>query len=164
MTCDGGGTLDDDVARRLIELPARLDGPAPEALAGEVDAVSERRRLAITQDAANRNLTYFAAESEKLDAWADDLKAGLEREIKEIDREIREARKNAKLALTLEEKLAAQREIKALEARRNQQRRTLFDAHDQIDGQREELIAAIEGKLAQSESLTRLFTVRWRLE
>jgi adenine-specific DNA-methyltransferase len=163
-TCDGGGTLDEDVVKRLIELPARLDGSLSDVPSGQIDAIAERRRLAITQDAANRNLAYFAAESDKLDAWADDLKAGLEREIKEIDREIREARKSAKLALSLEEKLAAQREIKALEARRNQKRRTLFDAHDQIDAQREELIAAIEGKLAQSESLCRLFTIRWHLE
>jgi adenine-specific DNA-methyltransferase len=162
-TCDGGGSLDDDVVKRLIELPARLDGSHPGAPGEQVDAITERRRLAITQDAANRNLAYFAAESDKLDAWADDLKAGLEREIKEIDRDIREARKSAKLALTLEEKLAAQREIKALELRRNQKRRTLFDAHDQIDARREELIAAIEGKLAQHESLTRLFTICWRL-
>ncbi len=163
-TCDGDGTLDEDAVRRLIELPAHLDGQLAAGPSGQIDAITERRRLAITQDAANRNLAFFAAESDKLDAWADDLKAGFEREIKEIDREIREVRKGAKLALTLEEKLAAQREIKALEARRNQKRRTLFDAHDRVDAQREDLIAAIEGKLAQSESMRRLFTVRWRLE
>jgi adenine-specific DNA-methyltransferase len=163
-TCDGGGTLDEEIVRRLIELPARLDGSLAEVPGGAIEAITERRRLGIAQDAASRNLAYFAAESDKLDGWADDLKAGLEREIKEIDREIREARKNAKLALTLEEKLAVQREIRALEARRNQKRKTLFDAHDQIDAQREELISAIEGKLAQSESLTRLFTIRWTLD
>ena len=35
------------------------------------------------------------AEAEKLDGWADDLKVGLEREIKEIDRQIKEARRAA---------------------------------------------------------------------
>lgn len=88
---------------------------------------------------------------------------GLEREIKEIDRQIKEARRAATTALTLEDKLAGQKQIKALEAQRNQKRRTLFDAQDQVDRQREELIAQIEGKLAQTIQAKELFTVRWTL-
>jgi len=41
--------------------------------------------------------------------------------------------------------LAAQKQIRALEATRNQRRKSLFDAQDQVDKQREELIANIEG-------------------
>ncbi|PZR45774.1 MAG: DEAD/DEAH box helicase, partial [Stutzerimonas stutzeri] len=93
----------------------------------------------------------------------DDLKAGLEREIKELDRQIKEARRAAATAPTLEEKLAAQKQIRAIEAQRNHKRRTLFDAQDQVDKQRDELIAKIEGKLQQSLSATALFTVRWRI-
>ena len=48
-------------------------------------------------------------EAMKLDGWADDLKVGLERELKELDRQIKEARRAATIALTLEEKLAGQR-------------------------------------------------------
>jgi predicted nucleic acid-binding Zn-ribbon protein len=98
---------------------------------------------------SERNARFFEAEADKLDGWADDLKVGLEREIKEIDRQIKEARRAATTALTLEEKLAGQKQIKALEAQRNQKRRSLFDAQDQVDRQREELIAVIEGKLNQ---------------
>jgi adenine-specific DNA-methyltransferase len=57
-------------------------------------------------------------------------RSGLERDIKEIDRLIKEARPAATTALTLEEKLAGQKQIKALEAQRNQKRRSLFDAQD----------------------------------
>ncbi|MGB5012347.1 MAG: hypothetical protein WBO88_19120, partial [Candidatus Dechloromonas phosphoritropha] len=62
-----------------------------------------------------------------------------------------------------EEKLAGQKQIKALEFQRNQKRRSLFDAQDQVDKQREELIAVIEGKLNQTTTLQPLFTLRWRL-
>lgn len=65
--------------------------------------------------------------------------------------------------MTLEDKLAGQKRIKALEAHRNEKRRTLFDAQDQIDKQREELIATIEGKLEQRISSVPLFSIRWRL-
>ena len=88
---------------------------------------------------------------------------GLEREIKEIDRQIKEARRAAMTALTLEEKLAGQKQIKALEAQRNQKRRSLFDAQDQVDRQREELIEQIEGKLKQQASLDQLFVIRWAI-
>ncbi|MDZ7581227.1 MAG: hypothetical protein U5R30_11550 [Deltaproteobacteria bacterium] len=67
-------------------------------------------------------------------------KIGLECEIKELDRQIKEARRAATTALTLEEKLAGQKQIKALEAQRNQKRRSLFDAQDEVDLQREQLI------------------------
>jgi uncharacterized iron-regulated protein len=94
---------------------------------------------------------------------ADDLKVGLEREIKELDRQIKEARRAATTALTLEEKLAGQKQVKALEAQRNQKRRSLFDAQDQVDKQRDELISQIEGKLVQRHSMKTLFSVRWSL-
>ena len=88
---------------------------------------------------------------------------GLEREIKEFDRQIKEARRAATTALTLEEKLAGQKQIKSLEAQRNLKRRTLFDAQDQVDKQRDELIAAIEGKMNQSTRVEQLFSIRWSL-
>ncbi|MBU2099431.1 MAG: DEAD/DEAH box helicase, partial [Gammaproteobacteria bacterium] len=103
-------------------------------------------------------------EAEKLDGWADDLKVGLERDIKELDRQIKEARRAATIALTLEEKLTGQKQVRTLETLRNQKRKSLFDAQDQVDRQRDELIAQIEGKLAQSSKSQLVFTIRWQLQ
>ncbi len=44
---------------------------------------------------------------------------------------------------------------------RNQKCHSLFDAQDEVNRQRDNLIADIEGKLAQSASQTVLFSVRW---
>ena len=160
---DGGDVLDEDAARRLLSLPGRvvregvsLDETHLRQIAGERQAVIQR---GITE----RNARFFEAEADKLEGWADDLKLGLEREIKEIDRQVKEARRAAMVALTLEEKLAGQKRIKALEAQRNERRRSLFDAQDQVDRQREVLIANIEGKLEQQRSVSVLFTASWRL-
>ena len=120
-------------------------------------------RSAIQQTISPRNVVFFEAETDKLESWADDLKLGLEREIKEIDRQIKEARRTATAALTLEEKLAGQKQIKALESQRNAKRRTLFDAQDEIDRRREQLIGEIEGKLQQRTSRAPLFLIRWNL-
>jgi adenine-specific DNA-methyltransferase len=42
---------------------------------------------------SKRNADYFENEAEKLDGWAEDLKLGLEREIKDIDKQIKETRR-----------------------------------------------------------------------
>lgn len=110
-----------------------------------------------------RNGEFFEEEVPKLDRWSEDLKQGLEREIKEIDKQIREARKTAALAQSLQDKLAAQKIIKALEKTRNTKRRELFDAQDAIDTQREELIVNIEKQLRQRRSVRTLFAIRWTL-
>lgn len=163
---DDGQLLEEEVAQRLLTLPCGA-APRPCAAAEEVqdsiDRQTRQRQAAIQRDISERNARIFEAEADKLDGWADDLKLGLEREIKEIDRQIKEARRAATTALTLEEKLAGQKQIKALEAQRNQRRRSLFDAQDQVDKQREELIAVIEGKLDQKTVLQPLFLVRWNL-
>jgi adenine-specific DNA-methyltransferase len=112
---------------------------------------------------SERNARFFEAEAEKLDGWADDIKLGLEREIKELDRQIKEARSAAAAALTLEEKLAGQKQIKALAGQRNQKRRSLFDAQDEVDRQREQLISRIEEKLQQKADTVQLFEIRWRI-
>ena len=61
------------------------------------------------------------------------------------------------------EKLAGQKQIKVLESQRNEKRRSLFEAQDKVDLQREGLISNIEGKLTQKTGLQQLFTIRWKL-
>ena len=129
-----------------------------------MDELLQQRRDRIQESIARRNTLLFDAEAEKLENWADDLKLGLEREIKDLDREIKEARRTATRAPSLEEKLAGQKTIKALESKRNDKRRSLFDAQDDVDRQRDNLIAQIEGKLAQNVTLQPLFRIMWAVE
>ena len=58
----------------------------------------------------------FTAESDKLDAWADDQRASLEQQLAELQRRIKEVRTRSKGAATLAEKLSAQRDQRDLEA------------------------------------------------
>jgi adenine-specific DNA-methyltransferase len=171
---DSGTALEEEAAARLLRLPGRVSdnlaklpgsgagaGTAP---SGPLEAHAGQRTSAIQKVVSERNTRYFAAEAEKLDGWADDLKLGLEREIKELDRQIKEVRRAAAGALTLEQKLGGQKQIKALELQRNEKRRSLFDAQDAVDKQREDLISQIEAKLSQKSSLLPLFTIRWAVE
>ncbi len=167
---DSGESLDEEAATRLLRLPARVIGSLNEkdvAVTASADRLNFHlggRTAEIQKGIAERNNRFFEAEAEKLDGWADDLKLGLEREIKELDRQIKEARRAATVALTLQDKLNGQKQIKSLEQQRNDKRRSLFDAQDAVDRQREDLISRIEAKLVQKSSSERLFVIRWRVE
>ncbi len=100
---------------------------------------------------------------QKLDAWADDLKLGLEQEIKEIDREIKEVRRTAATSPTLEEKLAHQKRQRDLEVRRSRLRRELFIRQDEVEAQRNDLISQLEVQLQQQVEERVLFTIEWEL-
>jgi adenine-specific DNA-methyltransferase len=164
MTTDSGAAVDEDIAMRLFSLPGTVTGtPVAQPPAELHTKLTCASQAAMQRAISERNARFFEAEAEKLDGWADDLKLGLEREIKDLDRQIKEARRAATTAPTLEEKLAGQKQIKALEAQRSQKRRSLFDAQDQVDRQREDLITTIEGKLTQKSAIDQLFTIRWRL-
>lgn len=160
---DSGTPLDEEMVRRMLSLPSQVSGEACGALPEELSAITSCRQAEIAREISERNAHYFEIEAQKLDGWADDLKLGLEREIKELDRQIKEARRAATMALTLEEKLNGQKQIKILEAQRNEKRRSLFDAQDKVDKQREELIEQIEGKLQQTKISQALFLIRWSL-
>ncbi|MBI2837902.1 MAG: DEAD/DEAH box helicase [Acidobacteria bacterium] len=165
-TTDEGRMLDDEAAPRLLTLPGRVvgDSSSSSAATSALNPVILERQAAIQRGISQRNARFFEAETDKLDGWADDLKLGLEREIKDLDRQIKEARRAATLALTLEEKLAGQKQVRAIGAQRSQKRRSLFDAQDEVERQRDQLISQIEAKLVLKVSSLELFSIRWSLQ
>ncbi len=107
---------------------------------------------------------YFEQEVAKLDAWADDLKLGLEQEIKKIDGEVKELRRIAATAATLEEKVGYQKQQRELEGKRNKLRRELYARQDEIEEERNALIDQLEQQLQQHVREEPLFTVEWVLQ
>lgn len=141
-----------------------LDFNAPHiAVPAELELAITRQRAAVLMDLESRNLSAFQQETEKLDTWADDLKVGLEREIKELDRKIKEARSLSKGAATLAEKLAAQKEQREIEGLRDRKRRELFDRQDEIQSRRDSLIDELEKQLEQRITSTLLTVVEWEV-
>ena len=163
VTSDGQPLAEDD-PEKLLRLPAR----ALPADLGNDDITPLRddvanRMSAVLREINQRNLGYFEQEVQKLDAWADDLKLGIEQEIKEIDRQIKEVRRTAASAPTLEEKLSWQKQQRELEAKRTKLRRELFDRQDAIEAERNDLINQLEEKLHQVVQEQTLFTFEWTL-
>jgi len=163
LITDSGETLSPELAQRLLTLPVSEGFEILEAAPASLEELTLKQQKKIQFDISERNANFFEKETTKLDHWADDLKLGLESEIKEIDAAIREARKAGSLSSTLEDKIAAQKLLKKLETKRKEKRRSLFDAQDDIDEQRDELISNIEQKLGKSTTTTDIFTIRWKM-
>jgi hypothetical protein len=163
-TDDQGNTLDTELCQKLLSLPAAADGPAPNELpAASLETIRATRIQENLQRVSERNGKHFDEEVAKLDNWAEDLKFGLERDIKELDKSIREARKQSAIAISLQDKLEAQKSMKAFEASRSRKRKELFESQDKIDQQRDDLITRIEKQMQHTQAVKPLFTVRWTL-
>jgi adenine-specific DNA-methyltransferase len=155
--------LDHELCGKLLQLSATVISQHAVA-PPDLSAVREVEMAKRIGEVDQRNLKHFDEEVLKLDHWSDDLKLGLEREIRDLDKEIREVRKTASLATSLGEKLGLQKQIKSLENTRKDKRKRLFDAHDEIDEQRNQLISAAQSQLEQSVTMAELFAIRWCLK
>lgn len=162
----GGTVLEPDVADRLLALPGAAepslsqDSTFTEALTAEL----ARQQAQVLGAVEARNLKLFTAETEKLDAWADDQRASLEQQLADLQRRIKEVRTRSKGAATLAEKLAVQREQRDLEAARDRRRRELFARQDEIQAKRDGLIDALELQLAQQVSTQTLLHCEWAMQ
>ncbi|MBL5980456.1 DEAD/DEAH box helicase [Comamonas sp. NyZ500] len=163
MTTDGQILAEDD-PEKLLRLPARMEAAQERDLATAALQENVATRISsVLREINQRNMGYFEQEVQKLDAWADDLKLGIEQEIKEIDRQIKDVRRTAAGAPTLEEKLSLQKQQRELEAKRTKLRRELFMRQDAIESERNALIDQLESQLQQQVRQQDLFTVAWTL-
>jgi adenine-specific DNA-methyltransferase len=159
---DEGEVVDDLRARRLLALPASVAG-APDGPGPTFDELAGAAVRAVVRGVEEKTQRHFDVEVIKLDRWSDDLKLGLEREIKDFDQAIREARTASRLAGTLEERVASQRAIRDIESKRRSKRADLFAAQDRVDAQRDDIIEGLERLLVLRHEVRPLYTVRWTL-
>lgn len=160
---DSGEALDADLCRKLLNLKAEEEAAPGAEPPPELGEISEERTQEVLREVDERNEAFFDEEVAKLDGWADDLKIGLERELQELDRGLKEARRESRKAASLQEKLAAQKEIKGIESARTRKRRELYDAQDAIDAERDTLIQKVEAQLSHEHKQETLFTISWTI-
>lgn len=162
-----GEVLMDDLPEKLLRIPAVEHASLPRGeVRGQVTSLQDdvlARKVQLLREINQRNLGYFEQEVEKLDAWADDLKLGLEQHIKDADREIKEVRKMAATAPTLEEKLQWQKRQREIETKRTKLRKELFIRQDEVEAQRNDLISQLEVQLLQDVKEQELFMIEWQL-
>lgn len=163
---DDGTALDESQCRRLFDLSAKHGAGCeipPTVAPGLADAM-KRSRQALLEEAITRNGRWFDIEIDKLDAWAEDRRASLKAELIELEDLLKVAKKVARLAPTMPEKLEKQRQARTLEGRRDEAWRAFDAASREIDRKKDSLLDEISRRLEHKLEERLLFTLRWRLQ
>ncbi len=162
---DAEDVVDSEIIKKIFQLSA--ESITIQKISSEkktkLDELEKRYIKIISGQTAERNGSFFDHEVDKLDNWAEDVKKALELEIRKFDIDIKTAKTNAKKIISLEEKLKAQKEIKDWEKKRNEMRKRLFETQDEVELNKEKLLASVEARLTQQSKLEPLYTIRWKI-
>lgn len=156
---DHGTPIDAQAAVRLFELPARNRKTAPVRPPDAVAQALESQHDAILRELAERQSEWFDQEMAKLDNWAEDKRASLKFDLKDLDEQVKELKKQIRQTGNLPDKLAMQRRIRDLEKKRDDAWRAYDDAARAIEEQKDGLLDRVEEHLKQEVRVTDLFTL-----
>ncbi|GAA4717989.1 SNF2-related protein [Brevibacillus fulvus] len=160
-----GNQLEQDICEKMFILPGDEcnEVVCPEETSKTLINLFEHQKSAILNEINERANEFLDSELEKLDKWSQDLKNKLEVELKELDQRITQLQKESRLTRVLSEKLELNKEVRELEKKRNEMRRSLYDEQDEIDRQKEQLFVEVEKKIQQDVEQRHIFTIRWRI-
>lgn len=165
MCTDSGKDLTPEYAQKLFKtLPVAAEpiqiGDKPRR---HLLDTCESRKKQILDQISQENSQYFDAEMDKLDQWADDLKNDLEREIKDLDKEIKALKKLNRETTALQEKLSLGRQQKEKEDLRRQKRARLFDEQDEISRRKDHILDDLQQRLQNNVTEQEIFTIGWKV-
>lgn len=162
---DDGQSLDQEVAERMFYCDATV-APAepPDTDTGQRLRAASRRHLdATVARSLEYNSALFNEERERLERWADDMMLAAERQLTDTKVQLQRLRREARLAVTLEEQEEIQMQTRSLERKQRQQRQNIFRVEDEIADRRDDLIDALQQRMQQNVTAETLFTVRWEV-
>jgi len=163
---DDGTPLDADCCRRLFSLAGEEEllgeNIQPDVETG-LNAALAVQRATVVEDIAGKNKHYFEDELEKLDRWGEDQRNSLKTTLRELEDEIRQSKKLARLAPNIPEKLSHERHRRTLETKRDEAWKAYEGEARRIDQEKDGLLDSVEARLKQEENSEVLFTLRWRV-
>ena len=161
-----GNVLSKDICERFFSLPASVLGNkanTPDTIIDELEGHLKAHQLQVIDEIGQRNANYFEIELEKLDLWGEDRRNSLKMTLKDLDQQIKDIKKQARLAPNLPEKLKLEKERKKLESERDTAWREYDGAAKEIEHSKDRLIEQIEQKLQQELIKNDLFLIQWNL-
>lgn len=109
------------------------------------------------------NQEYYNTKEEQFDRWTKDKTILIEKEMKSINSQIQEIRKQKRLAINTEERKQYEQQHMALEKLRRAQRRKLEECENEHDRLHDEMMAEFDAEIIQKATHKNLFTIRWRV-
>jgi hypothetical protein len=162
-TTDDGRTIPSDVADQLFIVPAdeagRPSDPPPDAVLG---AIEQQQFGDFSDRVLSENEAWIDAESDRLDRYAADIEIEMDAQIKVLEEEAKELRKQSRsAALTVEDKLALKRKIKRLEDDIDELKLTKFQKRREARQKVEDMLDDFAAALNLKPQIKPLFTLRW---
>ena len=157
--------IPDDMVDRMFTLPGKISGTFAGETA-EFEELKEKLKEAQKKEINAANRKFWLEECDKLDAYANDLKIGLERKIEKIDKKIDEQKKffrDNKDVLTMEKLLPIRNKITTLESKRTAMRNDLNLQRDEIDRQNEQMQENMRKKLAGKIEIEEIMTFSFEI-
>ncbi len=163
---DDGEVLDNERCHKLLQVSGTVlsETRVPPDVTGTLEAAFLGSSKSFLEIANERNKHYFEHEMDKLERWSEDLKSGLEIEIKELGKQITEMKRELHRQADLQAKLDAHKKVKDLEKQRSDRRKSLYDAQDKIDADKDDLIVKTEAQLKQKTEVSEVFTIRFHVK
>lgn len=161
---EDGTLMDDDIVNSMLGLPAEIVGACPSE-SPELVQLRETRLGSQQEQVEEVNKQYYLDECDKLDAYSEDLKEGLQRKRKELDKLIKEKEKEFRTStnLPLDKIISMKDEINKLKDKRKKMQREIYQQEDEIDMQRDKLQEEIRQKLNRTAKITHIMTIAFEV-
>ena len=163
---DDGEEVHPDTVDRLFLVPATDIGDPPMPMPDhDLQALEAKQQQVIVEQAQQQNAEWLDAETDKLDAYADDLEKAAEVEIKELDTEIKAARKalRTNTSLAMADKLKEKRRIQGLENKRDEMKLKTFERRKKIRDEVNQMLDDIAQSMDTDPILEPMFSIRWEV-
>lgn len=159
-----GEIIHPETVERLLQLPilGEYSMQIADSMA-ELDSLDNKYLQAFITDVERDNEIYYAEEVEKLERWAEDKRVALDIKIKQLDQDIKQARKTSRSLSSLQDKMNAKRALKSLERERDQVMLNYHEEKKLIEHEEDILLERIEEKLATEISFKKIFEASWEL-
>ena len=125
--------------------------------------LEDTARAAVAADIEAESRRWLDEETEKLDAYADDLEQAANIRIKDIEADIRAAKKalRSNNTIGLEDKIKEQRRIKSMQTEADDLKLTTFQRRRAVRTEMDEKLDAIAQALKVTPTVAPLLTLRW---
>lgn len=162
---ESGESIHPETVERLLQLPIGTNDLSPAFVNSNAPELCEAKQLQSFKGIVERdNELYYNEEVEKLERWAEDKRVALDIRIKQLDQEIKQARKASRQLATLQEKMSAKRELKRLERERDSVMLNYHEEKKKIEQEEDRLLEQIEARLAMDTRLKTIFEAQWALQ
>lgn len=155
-----GNPMEADFADKLMTIPAvsyLADIPQDEAL----DRLEAMKLQELSDEISIRNKQFINEESIKIERWADDQTSFVEKELKDLKKQIKEKERLFRAESDDALRLSIQKEIQSLQKAQRHKRQELFNIEDEIIQQRDTLIEQLGAALTAKVTKDTLFTINW---